>query len=345
MRDLFGKCGFNCGGCPWGQYARKDMDADEFEQFRKRCKEILGYKPTRKPCLTCQTSNEKMPKGAKLPPRSCLIRQCVDKIGVENCAYCSRYPCEYVKEHGSQWNREYFEEKLGRPISDVDYLTFIEPFEGLKNLEAIRASLSPEDIAEAAAVPALKTKIVDFPEDLPFSDEETMVLKKLHQMLARVKRSSLVLADTDTFAQQQRLKDRRAHLLRFLWILGHFGGFRKENGAHLIVDAATYEANRGSEKMLAIWSFVKDRIFKILLELGVRCERVALEGVKEKDLTTGTGYLRGKGWVMKMSFDESAGGVDALKTLQNYAARLDEEYGKKAFRYFSDVDMRMLNKN
>jgi len=34
---------------------------------------------------------------------------------------------------------------------------------------------------------------------------------------------------------------------------------------------------------------------------------------------------------MKMSFEEKIGGLAALKALQTYTRRLDEEYGKKAF--------------
>jgi hypothetical protein len=145
---------------------------------------------------------------------------------------------------------------------------------------------------EAAKVPPLKTKIVGFPENLPFSKEEKAAFRLLHELLATVKRSQLGLTDTDTFAQQQRLKNRTAHFLRFLWILGRFGELREEKEAHLVVDASTYIANRGSEWTLATWSFVEKTIFEILQEFGVRCERVALEGVKEKDLTTGTKYLR-----------------------------------------------------
>jgi hypothetical protein len=321
------------------------MSDEEFEQYKKRAKKILGYTPMQKPCPICQTPDEEIPKGSKLPPRSCLVRQCVDKIGVENCAYCSRFPCENVKDTAGAWNLKTFEEKLGKPVSEQDYHTFIEPFEGLQHLEAIRASISPEEIMEAPKVPPLKTRIVDFPKDIRFSKEETAAFENLHKLLASVKRSSLGLKDTDTFAQQQRLKKRIPHFLRLLWMVGRFGKLKEDDGAHLVVDAKTYLASRGSEKTLASWSFAKETIFKILPEFGVRCERVVLKGVKEKNLTTGTGYLRGKGWVMTMTFDKAAGGVAALKALQTYTKKLDETYGKRAFGYFKNVDMRVLSKD
>jgi hypothetical protein len=106
-----------------------------------------------------------------------------------------------------------------------------------------------------------------------------------------------------------------------------------------MVDARTYLANRGSEKTLAIWSFVKDNVFAVLSELGVCCERVASKGVKKEALATGTGYLRSKGWVMRMEFDEKIGGANALKALQTYTQRLDGKYGKKAIQHFRNADM------
>lgn len=210
MPDVYSKCGNNCGRCPWSRYTRKTFKTNEdFQQFGDRCKSILGYRPTKKPCLTCQTPDEKLPKGTKIPPRNCLVRQCVTKMGIENCAYCSRFPCGMIKDQGTAWTREKCEAEKG-PISEQDYLAFVEPFEGLKHLEIIRTSVRPEDVVEAVTVPPLKTEIVDFPENLSFSEEETFAFKRLHQMLASVKSSSLGLTDSDTFAQQQRLKKRRA---------------------------------------------------------------------------------------------------------------------------------------
>lgn len=342
MSKLTSKCGMDCGTCPWGPYPRRDITAKEFEQYKKRAKEILGYTPMKTPCPTCQTPDEKIPKGSKLPPRNCLVRQCVDKTGVENCAYCSRFPCEHAMDTSGAWNRKKFEEKLGAPISEEDYHAYVEPFEALARLHTIRASLRPEEIVESVKVAPIKIEIVGFPEKLPFSPEETTAFKAVHQLLSKMKHSTLGLKDIDVFAQQQRLINRMPHFLRFLWIFGCFGVLKKEDGAHLVVDAKTYIDNRGSEKTLASWSFVKDVVLKVVSEFGVHCERVALKGIEEKNLTTPGGYLRSKGWAMMMTLHEKAGGVAALKALQTYAKRLDKKYGKKAFKYFSTVDMRVL---
>lgn len=345
MPDVYSKCGMNCGRCPWSRFTRESMKtAENFQRFRDRCKKILGYSPTEQPCLTCQTPDKELPKGTRIPPLNCHVRQCVTRIGIKNCAYCSRFPCGAIKDLGTEWTREKFEAKLGASLSE-DYLTFVEPFEALRHLEDIRASLSPKDIAEAVTVPSLETRIVDFPVGLHFSEKEASAFKAVHRLLASIKRSSLGLTDTDTFAQQRRLKNRMPHFLRFLWIFGRFGEFKKENGTHLTVNPKTYLANRGSEKTLASWPFVENIILKILPEFGIHCKRVALKGAKEKDLVTGTGYLRDKGWVMAMSLDQAHGGASALEALQTYTEKLDKKYGKKAFKYFSDVDMQVLKKH
>jgi hypothetical protein len=45
---------------------------------------------------------------------------------------------------------------------------------------------------------------------------------------------------------------------------------------------------------------------------------------------------------MKMSFEEKIGGTATLKALQDYARKLEEKYGKKAFKQFSDANMQLL---
>jgi hypothetical protein len=250
-----------------------------------------------------------------------------------------------MKATSGAWNRKKIEERLDAPVSDDEYRTYVEPFEGINRLETIRASLKPSEIVEPAKAQTSEKRVIDFPKNPPFSNKEIASFKAVHKLLASIKRSSLGMTDTDTFAQQHRLEDRRAHVLRFLWILGRYGKLSKDKNGYLVADAKTYIDNRDAEKTLAIWSFVKDTVFKVLSDLGARCERVALEGVKDEDLTTGTGYLRNKGWTMKMLFDEKIGGVGALEALQTYAAKLDKKYGKKTFQHFSDADMQILLEN
>jgi hypothetical protein len=259
-----------------------------------------------------------------------------------NCAYCARFPCDTLKATAAAWNRETIEAKLGAPVSEEEYHLFVEPFEGITRLEAVRASLKPDEIVEPTKVSASKTRIVDFPENLPLSKQDTTAFKSVHSLLANLSGSPLGMQDTDTLAQQHKLENQRAHVARFLWVFGNYGEFEKDPRERLVVDAEKYVDNRGSEKKLAIWSFVEDAVFKVLRDFGISCELVASEGVATEDLTTGTGYLRKKGWVMRMSFEEKVGGAAALKALQTYVQRLDKKYGSRGFQRFRDADMQIL---
>jgi hypothetical protein len=317
------------------------MTPEEFEQFRNNAKRIVGYMPIKTACVTCQIPDDKIPKTSKLPSKKCLIRQCVDKTAISNCAYCSRFPCDTLKETAGLWNRQSIGKKLGTSISEEDYHSFVEPFEGLNRLEAIHASLKQEDIVEPVKLPKSETRIVDFPENIPFK-ENLVGFKVVHKLLEDLDHSSLGLSDTDTFAQHHKLENHKAHVLRFLWIFGNYGKLDSERTS-LVVDAETYQDNRGKERRLSIWSFVKDVVFKALAEFGVRCERVTLKGVKIEDLTTGTGYLRKLGWAMRMSFEERIGGCDALKALQTYAKKLYKKHGSRAFNRFRKADMKVLS--
>ena len=196
MSNLVAKCGIDCGACPWGPYPREGMTLDEFEKYRNDVKRILGYMPIKTPCLTCQTPDDDIPKTSKLPNRKCLIRRCVDKTGLANCAYCSAFPCDTVKATAGAWNRESIEAKLDEPLSEEAYHWFVEPFEGLKRLEAIHASLKPDEIREPAKTPAVRTGIVDFPKNLPFSKEKVASFKAVHKLLTNLNQSSLGLTGT-----------------------------------------------------------------------------------------------------------------------------------------------------
>ena len=331
MKDLIGKCGCNCGRCPsYKANLRTDED-------RQRCSDgwhrYLGFRlsPGKlRPCDGCQAPDDEN----RVRYQSCYARKCAVRNGVKTCAHCSAYPCEDVQNlHELQraGARERIVARLGTPIPEDDYLTFIEPYEGLKHLDEIRASLGPEDIVEMTKV-STKPRIVDFPDGLPFSEEQTSAFEALHRLLAAVES-----VDGVSYARQAAIKKRRQHLLKILWAFGRFGEPKEEGGSHLVMDGETYLA----QKIHSSYSRVKD-YFEALERYAVHCEHVPLA---EEGWLTPTGALRKGRWCMKMAFDDDAGGASALKALQTYTAKLYEKYGESAFRYFSKVDMRVLSKD
>ncbi len=336
------KCGMDCGVCPWGPNPRKNMTAQEFDEYRSKAKSILGYMPIKTPCPTCMTPDDAIPKESKLPSRKCLIRQCVDKAKIKNCGFCARFPCDTLEATAGLWNRVSIEKRLGSPIADEEYTSFVEPFEGLRRLDSIRRTLKPHEIIEAAKVSMFKARVVSFPDSLPFSRQEISSFKAVYDLLLALKQSPLGLRGTDTFAQQHKLENLKAHVFRFLWILASYGRL-DEKFSRILVDAQTYIANRGSEKTLAIWSFVENSVFKVLSQFGLRCELITLKGFRVEDLITGTGYLRNKGWAITMSIEDTSGGIYALRALQTYSSKVNKKYGKKAFARFREADMQVLS--
>jgi hypothetical protein len=326
MEDLFSKCGANCGRCPaYRENAKTSED-------RQRCSDgwhkylRVRLNVQRCYCDGCQTPDDENPV-LVYGRYGCRIRRCAVFNGVETCAHCSAYPCEDVRTQFSfdSESRAKIAARLGTPIPEEEYLTFIEPYELHRHLDKIRASLAPEDIVEMTPV-SVKSKVIEFPDDLLFPQRP---FKALHRLLGTVG-----TVEGISHARQTVLKKRRQHLLKILWTFGRFGEHEEEGGSHLAIDSETYLA----QKIQSSYLQVKD-YFKTLEEYGVHCEHVPLV---EEGWLTPKGALRKGGWFMKLSFGDDAGGVPALKALQSYAARLDEEYSARAFGYFSRADMRAL---
>ncbi len=340
MTEVVSKCGMNCAGCPWSPITRKRIPEEEYPAFRNRAKIILGLTPTEKPCLMCLTPEEKIGKNvthwhAKFR-RGCQVRKCVTNMRIKNCAYCSRFPCAVEKAHATGWTRENIEKRLKRPMTDEEYQTFFEPFEALKRLETIRRTLSPDEIVEAKTVSPLKAKIIEFPDSI--TESQAKSFKQIHLMLITLKQSTLSGEDADLAIQQHRLKNRVKHLFRFIWIFAIQGKWIETNGGSLVVDSETFLKNRGSESGLSHWVRLEETIFPNLAKAEVQAKLVELT----PDWKVPTGYLRSTGWEMKLSFTKKIGVGTSLRALQTYGKKLDEKYGKRAFRYFADVDMRLL---
>jgi len=322
VSDVYSKCGMRCSHCPWSKSVRETMTAKEYEKFRNRCIEILGFRPTKsfQNCLSCQTPDRELPEGSLLPRRDCSVRICAIKTEVENCAYCSRFPCASVKALGTEWTREVFEAKHGAPIPEEDYLTFIEPFEGLKHLEAIRALIKSDEIVEPTRVPPLKTEIVEFPEKLSVTESERKTFKTLHQLL-----TTLLSSNVDTYSDQAGFKKQRYFTYNALWIFGRVGELVEEDRGYLVVEGSTFMKEK-KRRNLTHWG----KHFEILKDYGVNVEQVSLPK---------------KEWRLRMSLDQKVGGFAVLKALKTYIAILDKKYREKALQHLSKADMCVLSEN
>jgi hypothetical protein len=325
MRNMIAPCRTNCSNCPsYKESLLTDEDRQrcsdgwyKYHGFRLSPDKLRRY-------VGCQAPDYENLEHYLI---NCNKRRCALFNGIETCAHCSAYPCE-VFVLGPDFSREKVEARLEAPVPEDDYLTFVEPYEGVKHLDEIRASLKPEDIVEMTLV-SLEPRLADFPSDFSFSEGEKVAYEALYRLLGVIGAASGI-----SYGWREVLKKRRRHLLKMLWAFGCFGELEQEGGPHIVLDSETYLAQKIHSGYLAVKDY-----FKALGEYGVRCEHVPVE--EEGWLTPGNA-LREGGWYMTMSFDEDAGGVPAMNALRAYAARLDEAYGKNAFRRFSRADMQVL---
>ncbi|NHJ48179.1 MAG: DUF3795 domain-containing protein [Asgard group archaeon] len=345
LSNKFGKCGADCNTCPWSKTVQDQMTKEEYSNYCIECKKTLGYAPTGpyQNCVGCQTPEDEWPMDAKIPLKNCSIRLCVMRTGVENCAYCSRFPCAYIGDRANEWSRENIEKKYNKKVSDEDFNTFILPFERLNRLMDIHDNLTPNQIVKVNAVPPLKSRIVKFPENIPETDSIINSLKEVHQLLIKISESTLNLKDIDVYAQQERLKGRIKHLNRFLWIIGNFAEINDGSNS-LLIEARPFIKNRRSESSLGDHSFMENFVVKMFQEFGIIIKLIPLTDVKKgkKGWITPTGALRDRNWKMEISCSDEIGGIETLSTLQEYCKRLEEKYRKRSFGYFAKGDMRIF---
>jgi hypothetical protein len=335
-RILYAKCGNQCGCCP---SFRENLVTDE---DRQRCSagwlkyHGFRYSPEKLlRCDGCQAPDDENP----VHYLNCLIRRCALHNGADTCAHCLAYPCEELLSRvpAADW-RDSIVARLGVALSEKDDLAFVAPYECLRNLDTLRASLGPEELVDPSRL-AVRFRTVDLPDDLPLSQEEEAATRALHRLLAALNAP----ASSVPYARGEVLKQRRSQQLKLLWVFGLLGELEGGEGArpHLVVDSQGYYTH----KLHSDYSTVKGCL-EALRPHGVQGEIVPLV---EEGWLTPTGALRKKvgrkgtpAWLIKLSFDEEAGGTGCLTAIQNYAARLDEAYGGSAYRYFAQADMRTL---
>ena len=329
MTELYAKCGATCSRCP--AYRGNLQSYHDQQRCSDGWHKYLGVRlhPDRCYCDGCQTPDHQQPT-LVIGKYGCNIRKCAVKNGVLTCAHCSGYPCLAVQSQFSfdAGSRERIAARLGEPVPDEEYRTFVEPYECRRHLDELRATLSPGEIVDMTRV-AVNQRLVGFPDGLPLSAEETAGLRALHRLLGEVGSVEGI-----SYADQAILQKRRRNLVKLLWAWGLHGAPADEGGPCLHLDSETYLA----QKIDSDYNKLQD-YFETLAEHGIHCEHIPLIGAGWR---TSRGALRKKGWLIRISFAGKAGGALALEALRTYAAALDEAYGKDAFRRFSRADMRVL---
>ena len=184
MTRVFSKCGNVCSSCPWGVWSRREITEESWDSFFQDVKKYVGYSPTKNPCHGCQTPTEKLSKDVGIHNflRGCSARKCAFHNDFRNCAYCSRYPCDKIQLMNVANSREHAEARIGEPIPDDKYLAYVRIFEGMKNLDEIRAGLDKNQIRDVKTVERKPPRIVSFPE----VDKKHQKFRSLHDVLSSI---------------------------------------------------------------------------------------------------------------------------------------------------------------
>ena len=104
MNDMISYCGLMCDGCPI-YWATREKDKAKKEKMRVAIAQLcveqyglgFGLEYTAKDitdCDGCRTKGGKLFSGSK----NCQIRECAIQRELENCAYCSDFPCNKLKD-------------------------------------------------------------------------------------------------------------------------------------------------------------------------------------------------------------------------------------------------------
>lgn len=99
MAEMVAYCGLTCQNCPIYMATRQE---NKEEQLRTRteivrlCKEHYGMQYELidiTDCDGCRTEGGRLFSACK----TCVMRNCAGKKGLENCAYCPEYACKELR--------------------------------------------------------------------------------------------------------------------------------------------------------------------------------------------------------------------------------------------------------
>ena len=329
MNASIAKCGCNCATCP--TYKNNVQNTEQ----RKICS--LGWEKY----LNIRLSPEKLRAcdGCDLPDNerknyylNCKIRKCCIENEMENCAYCSIFPCKELESvHSMQLihTKDDFVSLTGRSINETEFLKFIEPYAGLKHLMDIRKNLYKSEIKDFKKF-TFKNKSCKFPEDILLTDETgAHGLKRIYDLV-----TSLAIRADVSYAEYLTLRTKREHLLKMLMSFGIFGVIVKAGNDYLELDGEIYSAQKLPGMYHKLLEYLDE-----LKQYHITSEIIVLD---PKSWQTPTGGLRNKGWKIRLSFGEGITNGEDLRFFKNYMIKLHQKHGKKSYRYFNMADLTVM---
>ena len=314
MNEIIAKCGCNCSKCPtYKENLKSKEDRIRCSWGWKRYLNISLSPEKLRLCDGCQISDEKR----KVYYLNCTVRKCAIENNIENCAYCSLYPCNELKNLHVTFApdfKEKVEKSLGKKIPRKDYLDFIKCYEGLNYLDEIRNTIGKNEIVEFEKF-SIQSKLTPFPENI--KEKDKLIYESLYNLIAKING----IIDDLSFAYREGLKKKRPQMLTLLWTFGLYGKFNKKDDEFLTINSLDY----AKEKNQSMYNKLMD-YFGILEGFGAN---IVIKPLIENVWLTPTGGIRVKIghkekpiWVMTLSFDSDIGGKEGLVALGEYSKKL-----------------------
>lgn len=331
----YGKCGRACSRCPFRQTANEEERLRLYEQWREH-----HWGPRSPEWYLCDACAEELdPPTSHIhapigPMDMCYVRRCAIQNGVPTCAHCSLFPCEHLEPIARGPDRRVAERRLGRRLTQEEYLRFYEPFEGLKHLRRIRAGLRPAEIVQVQPPPP-RAEAEEFPSPTKLRGPKAVLWRGLHGLLV-----SLFSDDAATFAEQDKARHRRRVLYNVLWVFARRGRPPRGDRDYISMDGPTFMGER-RRRNLNRWR----QYFGLCTDCTHcgQCAFVRSHGITMRGFTPDgrpcAKFDTRTPFELRLRLSEAAGGVSALRALMDYTAALAALYGRGAPRHFARADM------
>ncbi|MBN2212880.1 MAG: DUF3795 domain-containing protein [Bacteroidales bacterium] len=329
MNAFIAKCGCNCAACPTYK--------DNIQTIGQRTACSSGWGMY----LGIRLSPEKLRAcdGCSLPDSerktyylNCKVRKCCIENGIDNCAFCSAFPCKELESvHSIQIirSKDDFTSLTGKNISEADYQRFIEPYAGLKHLSEIRNHLKESEIVHFKEF-NVQSKINEFPDDSMKDVRICHGLKRIFELI-----STLALRSNVSYAESLTLRGKREQLLKILIAFGVYGRKGKAENDFLELDAEIYV----SQKLPGMYNKLLDCLDD-LKEYRIFSEIIVLD---PKNWQTHTGGLRSRDWKIRISFGKELTDGEDLEIFKKYLIKLNKKSCKNTYKYFNTADFSVMN--
>jgi len=138
MAGIISRCGYRCDLCLI--YRDNLKGVEDRKRFRDGLLKYYRHHVALEECYCdgCLTDDSQNPV---LITADCRVRACAITRGLETCASCDRYPCGILKRRFIDYGK--VRQRFGAPIPRAEYLMFIRPYEGQKELDRIRQKKGP----------------------------------------------------------------------------------------------------------------------------------------------------------------------------------------------------------